>query len=92
MEHEGQGKRFFEVEGKYMNPHMWHHHGRYEHTVPESFSIDSQVQFDSINQDNKYLQAAVHEIQFEFREPGGEIIIALYPSEVKPGDVILVKF
>ena len=43
MEHEGQGKRFFEVEGKYMNPHMWHHHGRYEHTVPESFSIDSQV-------------------------------------------------
>ena len=30
--------------------------------------------------------------EFEFKEPGGEIIVALYPDGCSPGDVLNVRF
>lgn len=45
-EHQSQGRNFVDVQGAYKHMHMFTHHGRYEHTVPQDFFPNSQGQFE----------------------------------------------
>ena len=70
-EHQNQGRRFVDVQGSFKHMHFVKHHGRYEHTVPESFFPNSEGQFE---------------------EPGGEMIVFVYPENVRCGDVLNIRY